>query len=159
MEIKGQPKEILSQVVDVVMHLPQDKKYQIEIKESKEKRSLDANAYFHVLVSKLAQEMHMNAEDLKTKLVTDYTKGVYVRIPKEANISNFGIRYFKMIGEAKGTKQPCNDYLVYKPTHEMDTKEMSDLIEGTIQECEQVGIQTITPNERANMLSLWRTQK
>jgi hypothetical protein len=36
---------------------------------------------------------------------------------------------------------------------------MSDLIEGLVDECKNVGIETATPDEIANMLSLWQTRR
>lgn len=52
----GTSNELMNQVVDVIWHLPSDKVFKVEVTEHKEKRSLDANAYFHVLITKLAKE-------------------------------------------------------------------------------------------------------
>lgn len=38
------------------------KKYVAEVKEYRERRSLDANAYFHVLVGKIAEVMNLGIE-------------------------------------------------------------------------------------------------
>jgi len=154
MNITGMPQIVISQVVDALIHLPQDITYDVEIKEHKSKRSLDANAYFHILVSKLANTMHIDAERVKQMMVVDYCEGTYIRLPQGEYPSKFGIKYYKEIGQAVGTKKPCTDYLVFKPTHELDSKEMSNLIEGTIEECKQVGIpstELMTPAELANL--------
>ena len=128
----------------------------IEVKKHREKRSLDANAYFHVLVDKMSKVLRVTAEEVKHRLVCDYgSEGVYVRLPASANIASFGIKYFRTIGESKDTKKPCTDYLVYKPTHEMDRAEMARLIDGTVQEAKQLEIETRTPTELAEMMSLW----
>ena len=46
-------------------------------------------------------------------------------------------------------------YKVYRGTHTYDTKEMAKMIDGTIQECKQVGIDTATPAEIERMQQLW----
>ena len=48
------------------------KKYTVTIKEFRKKRSLDANAYFHLLVGKISDVTHIGFEDVKTNLVTEY---------------------------------------------------------------------------------------
>lgn len=41
-----------------------DRRYEVEIKESRKKRSLDANAYFWVLCDKLAEETRIPKEEI-----------------------------------------------------------------------------------------------
>ena len=49
-------------------------------------------------------------------------------------------------------------YIMLKGSHEYNTTEFSRLIEGIIDECKQVGIETATPEEIANMISLLQTR-
>lgn len=133
-----------------------DELVDIEVKKHRERRTLDANAYFHLLVDKMSKELRVTADEVKHRLVCDYgSDGVYVRLPASANIESFGVKYYRLIGESKGTQKPCNDYLVYKPTHEMDRAEMARLIDGTVEEAKQLGIETRTPDELAELKSLW----
>ena len=44
-------------------------------------------------------------------------------------------------------------------THLYNTAEMSKFIEGVVQEAQSLGIETKTPNEIAEMMSLWETQR
>jgi low affinity Fe/Cu permease len=46
-------------------------------------------------------------------------------------------------------------YKVYRGTHTYDTKEMAKLIDGTIHECKNVGIETATPKQIEEMQRLW----
>jgi hypothetical protein len=46
-------------------------------------------------------------------------------------------------------------YKVFRGTHTYDTKEMAILINGTVQECKQVGIDTATPKQLEEMQRLW----
>ena len=40
-----------------------------------------------------------------------------------------------------------NCYLVFKETHTLDSAEMARLIDGTVQEAQSLGIETLTPAE------------
>ena len=52
--MKSQALQMITQLGNIVQSLDESKKYDVEIKEHRERRSLDANAYFWVLCSKLA---------------------------------------------------------------------------------------------------------
>lgn len=136
-----------------------EKVLDLQIKEHREKRSLDANAYFHVLLSKIAEKTNVGLEEVKKRIVEDYGTVAFVaRIPADADLETI-YKYSKLIGESKGTKTPCNDWYIFKPTHELNTKEMARLIDGVIQEAKQLDIETKTPKELAEMMSLWAQQK
>ena len=155
MKHTGQATASITSVVEELVKRG-DEIVDIEVKKHREKRSLDANAYFHVLVDKMSKALRVTAEEVKQRLVCDYgSEGVYVRLPASANIESFGVKYFRAIGESKDTKKPCIDYLVFKPTHEMDKAEMARLIDGTVQEAKALDIETRTPTELAEMMSLW----
>lgn len=134
---------------------PLDKVLALEIKGWKETRSKDANAYFHLLVGKIAEALGLGLEEVKKQMVEEYgTELCKARVPQDADIESI-YKYVKLIGESKGTKQPCNDWIIFKPTHTLDTKEMARLIDGVVHEAKQLGIETRTPNELAEMMSLW----
>lgn len=46
----------------------------------------------------------------------------------------------------------------WKPTHTLDKAEMARLIDGVVEEAKQLGIETRTPNEIADMLNLWEQE-
>ena len=136
-----------------------EKVLDLQVKEHREKRSLDANAYFHVLLSKIAEKTNVGLEEVKKRIVEDYGTVAFVaRIPADADLETI-YKYSKLIGESKGTKTPCNDWYIFKPTHELNSKEMARLIDGVIQEAKQLDIETKTPKELAEMMSLWAQQK
>lgn len=159
MKHTGEAVTVLSRVVEDIAKRGNEV-IDVDIRKHREKRSLDANAYFHTLVDKMSKALRITAEEVKQRLVCDYgSEGVYVRLPSEADIESFGIKYYRLIGESKGCKKPCRDYLVFKPTHEMNRAEMARLIDGTVEEAKQLDIETRTPNEIAEMMSLWETRK
>ena len=70
-----------------------DDKQVFEIKPYREKRSLNANAYFHSLVNKLARYYNWSDEEMKIKMVLDYGTLVEkdgelfeVRVPQDFDI-------------------------------------------------------------------------
>lgn len=130
----------------------------IEVKKFTEKRSLNANAYFHLLVGEIAEVVRLPMSEVKRKMVFDYGAqlGAFraeATIPLEAAFT-----YFQIIRESKGTKRPCVDVIVWKPTHTLDKAEMARLIDGVVEEAKQLGIETRTPNEIADMLNLWEQE-
>ena len=136
--MKGTPKELSN----YLWTLEPDKIY--EIKEFKEKRSLNANAYFHLLVNKLARYYNLSDEEMKIKMNLDYgtvatdeNKVIGSKFPKGTDPTQF-YPYMKWIKEEDG----WDCYIYYKETHKLNTKEFSQLLEGVVQECRDVGIET-----------------
>lgn len=134
----------------------------IEIKKHREKRSLSANANFHVLVNKIAAETGGSDEAVKRRLVVTYgaidtdEDGLMVGFKLPANVDVDKIypyvRYFDT-REENGKLFKC--YLVYKHTSDMDSKEMARLIDGTITEAKELGIETDTPEQLAKIKEAW----
>ena len=130
----------------------------IEIRKYRTVRSLDANAYFHVLCDKLAACLGSSKDEVKKDMVLKYgaigrgSDGKYagVMIPKGQDIGLI-YPYYKWIGET----EKCDQYLLMKQTHTMDSKEMSVLIDGTISECKAQGIETMAPEDLAVLIGRW----
>lgn len=136
--------------------------FALEVMRYREQRSLDANAYFHLLVDKIAKALNKGADEVKKQLNLDYgtimkdDKGAKVgfKLPASVDVSLI-YPYAKWFDERieNGVKFSC--YIIYKETHTLDTKEMSKLIDGTVQEAQALGIETRTPDEIADMLDLY----
>lgn len=56
--------QAVAQIATAIESLDDNKEYTLEIKEHKERRSLDANAYFWVLLDKLAEKVKLPKIDL-----------------------------------------------------------------------------------------------
>ncbi len=135
-----------------------EKPYVCNIKPYVKKRSLDANSYFHVICDIIAKATKRTLIEIKRELNTTYgtpakdEDGQYVGVifPKNTKVEQF-LDYAVWIKEKDidGKKFDC--YLVYKPTHELDSKEMAHLIDGAIYEAQQLGLETKTPAELAEL--------
>ncbi len=129
---------------------------EITIKKWRDKRSKDANAYFHLIVNQIAQTAGQSDEDVKSELVVRYGalardcngNVVGIKLPVAVNVRSVYpyTRCYKTV-EDNGTL--CNCFLLYKRTSDMDTKEMAHLIDGAIQEAKDLGIDTDTPEMKA----------
>lgn len=137
----------------------------IEIKKHREKRSLDANAYFHVLVNKLARKLGTSDSEMKTRMNLEYgtiatnkdgTK-TGIKVPYGTDVSAF-YPYFKKFGECVENGMTWEKYLAYKQTHNLDTKEMSQLIDGVVSECKENGIETLPDIEIKSLLGEWKSE-
>lgn len=138
-------------VLSATERLKKGEKFGVCFAEIKRKRSRDANAYFHVLCSKIAEKTRLSMDSVKNNLVINYGTALYqVDIPNGADIKQFW-PYSRFIGEHDGKSQ----YLLYKQTHTLNSAEMTRLIEGTVSEAKLLGIQTATPQELAHMQALW----
>lgn len=141
-----------------ILPLIKEKPYICEIKPYRKRRSLDANAYFHVLVDKIAKALGKSADEIKTQLVFDYgtiasdEQGLKAGFKafKEVPITQF-FKYAKPIGECIENNKTFVKYLIYKETHTLDSYEMSRLIDGAIQEAKDLDIETLTPIELENL--------
>lgn len=149
--------QVQNELMNILSEL-KEKPYICEIKPYKKRRSLDANAYFHVLVDKIAKAVKKSAEEVKVQMVFDYgtiardEKGLKAgfKALKEIPITQY-FKYAKPIGEVIENGKAFMKYLIYKETHTLDTGEMATLIDGTIQEAKQLGIETLTPIEIENL--------
>lgn len=138
-----------------------------DVKEHKEKRSLDSNSYFHALCDKLRFKIDpvpWSMAHIKNYLITSYGQVerdedgniVYIKanIPAEKMQE---VEYLHCL-PVKYESDTVVIYRVYRGSHTYDSKEMSQLIAGTVDECRAVGIETATPAELARMAELWRVK-
>lgn len=138
----------------------------IEIKQHRNRRSLDQNAYFHVLVNKIAAVLKASNEDIKTKLVIDYGviakdddgQTIGFKLPASVDVDRI-YKYTRLFDQRLENGKLFNCYIVYKATHEMDTAELSRLIDGAISEAKELGIETDTPETLARLRQEWEKQR
>lgn len=153
-KIIGTPKELMQYLWD----LEQDKKY--ELKEYKEKRSLDSNAYAWVLIGKIAKKLNLSKEDVYKKNIKEM--GKYEILP----IKNEAVQTFINAWSTKGIGWLCEilgdsklsgytNIIAYYGSSVYDIKEMSVFIDGVVQEAQQLDIEVLSPNEIERLKRLW----
>jgi len=135
--------------------------------KDKRKRSLDSNAYFHVLCDKLRQKLGMSMARCKNNLIKSYGQIMYLEegVPliyktnaPEEYMMELETIHTECVKVTEENGKPVFFYKVYRGTHEYNTSEMAKLIKGTVEECQIQGIQTATPDELAHMQALWEAR-
>lgn len=128
----------------------QDREKLYEVREYKQKRSLTANAYFWVLVNEIANVTKQSKDEIHLQMLKEYGQNEVFSIRSDIDVSRY-LKYYEEIGKGKVNGKEFTHYRVFKGSSEMDSREMAILIDGVVQEAEQLGIPTLTPAEIARL--------
>ena len=124
----------------------QDKDKKFEIKEKREKRSLSQNSYAWELITKIGNILRKSKEEVYLQMLKDYGQSEIVSILSSIEPKGY-FKYYEKIGTGIVNNKEFTHYKIFKGSSEFDSKEMSIFIDGIIQECKQLGIETLTPDE------------
>lgn len=135
-------------------------KLSIKIGKHREKRSLDANAYCWVMLDKLSEKLNIPKEELYRATIKEIG-GVseIVCVKNEAverlcdgwSYNGLGWQTDTFPSKIEG----CTNVILYYGSSTYDKASMSRLIDNIVQDCQAVGIDTMTPNQIAEMKSRW----
>ena len=144
----------------IVDDLKDKDKLTIEIKQYKERRSLDANAYFWVLCDKLATALRKS----KTEIYREYIKDIggvsetvcvknaaVERLCEGWSKNGIGWQTETFTSKIEG----CTNVVLYYGSSTFSTAQMSMLLDLVIQDCHEQGIATDTPEQIAEMKARW----
>lgn len=154
----GTTKEIVNYLTD------QDDSKTWELTEKRKKRSLDANAYYYVLLSLMAEKLNTSVNEVHNETLSRYgypetVDGnlITITLKKEADPNKLEGVHLKSTGHVTVNSKGIEfiDYLLMRGSHTFDTKEMCHLIDGVISEAKELGIDTITPSEKERMIALY----
>lgn len=141
----------------------QDRLYDAEIKQHREKRSLDANAFYWKLCGDLARAVGEKPEDIYLRHIKDIgnysvlcvQRGALDEFKRKWTSGHLG-RFI----ETKRSKIPgCVTVLAYYGSSDFDRAQMSRLIDNIIQDCEAVGVETLPPDKVALLKEDWDAQR
>lgn len=136
------------------------KKYVVEIKEFRNKRSLRANAYAWELIDKLAEKLKTEPTDIYRRLIRSIggvsTVVSAYDIASDRLMRNWTEKGLGWQAETLGTHDGMRDIVLYYGSSTYDTAQMSRLIDLLVQECEQQDIETLTPAELELMKGAWQ---
>ena len=129
----------------------------INLKRWRKKRSLDANAYAWVLMSKMASVLGTSKDEVYEELLQKYgiiyedEKG-YITITAKNSVD-----ISKITGHWKRYKDNGKfiSYLMIKGSSKYDTAEMSQFIDRVVEEAKDLEIETLPPDEIARMKQEW----
>lgn len=129
-------------------------KLSIEVKPYRQHRSLNANAYCWKLIGEIADIVRAGKDEIYLKMLKRYGQSELISVLSHIPIEHY-VKYYEEAGESKLNGKMFKHYRVYKGSSEMDSREMSILLDGIISEAKPLGIQTETPDEIARLKSLW----
>lgn len=146
------------------------KDVELILKKVTKGRSLNANAYMWQLCEKIAEKltvMHGETvvkEDIYRNAVRECGVFKYCEISERAAdtvMTSWGRQGTGWIAERVDFSQTKGFVALnlYYGSSTYDTKQMSRLIDIVVSDAKSLGIETMTPDEIANLKSLWGTQK
>lgn len=148
-------------IADLLMLTLDDKKtYDLEIKQHRKKRSLDANAYCWVLIGKLSDKLHIPSDEVYREII--HKVGSYTVVPIRTDAVEKYIEVWQsngigwIVDNLGDSKLPGYTNLkCYYGSSAYDTVEMSHLIDEVVYECKEQEIETATPAELALLKEEW----
>ena len=140
-----------------------DKDVNIEIKQYRNHRSLDANAYCWVLIGKIAEKTGLKRREVYRNAIKEIG-GVYDVVC----VQNKAVDRLREGWEKNGlgwqsdtlkSQIPdCTNVVLYYGSSVYDSKQMAQLISSLVQDAEALGIPTISDEEAVKMLGKWATK-
>ena len=142
----------------------EDKSYVCEIKERREKRSLNANSYCWVLIGEIAERTNVSNQDVYEEMLRRYSKAyTYIIVKPEAleqtksTLKAAHIYAYEIeSGEIEINGREGIQLQLFFGSSTFDTKQMSRLIDGIVSEAKELGIETATPDELARYKGEWK---
>lgn len=132
----------------------------VKASEWREKRSLNANAYFYVLAGKIAEKLRISLTEAHNRLIAMYGQMEGATIIMRDDIDWMSLDYIHL--KPTPATRSLDDgrlyrvYFVMRGSHTYDTKEMSRLIDGTVEDAKELGIETMTPDQLEELKSKWQ---
>lgn len=157
LSLKINEKEKVKQGFD---ELKDCEKVTLEIRKWRPKRSLDANAYCWTLMDKLAEKLSLTKAEVYRQCVMDIGGNSETVCVKNAAVKKIceGWRHNGLgwMTETYPSKiEGCTNVVLYYGSSVYDSRQMSLLIDRVVELCKDQGIDTQTPDQLADMLSLW----
>ena len=166
--LKVNEREVLRDGYDKIKDV---EKLSVKIVRYRVKRSLDANAYYWQLLSKVAEVMKMSKPFAHNYFLRRYGQielfegqAAYVVIPdtddSEQKIFESETYHLKPTSQVKEGKdgRMYRTYMMLRGSSSYDTKEMSVLIDGLVTEAKENGIETLPPDEIERMKAMWKNE-
>lgn len=139
-------------------------KFALEIKPFRKKRSLDANAYYWLLVGEISKAIGSTDAETHNWLLMDYGEPLrnadgelkYILMRDDADYMrsiDHHVRPTDVVENRGGVNYRW--FIEMKGSRFYSTDEMARLIDGTVQEAKELGIETMTPDQLAEMKQRW----
>ena len=125
-----------------------------EIERKRKKRSTDANALCWVICTEIANVLRTDKESIYVDMLKRYGQSDVVSVLTSVDVKGY-FKYYDEFGKGTVNGKEFTHYRVYKGSSEYDTREMSILIDGIIDEAKTLGIEVISEREKSLLLEEW----
>lgn len=129
-------------------------KLSIKIDKYRERRSLNANNYAWKLLTEIANVIRASKEEVYLKMLKRYGQSEIISVLSHIPIKEY-FKYIEEAGESELNGKLFKHYKVFKGSSDFDSREMSIFLDGVVSEAQELDIDTRTPEEIANLKSLW----
>lgn len=126
--------------------------YEIELK--RKKRSNDANAFCWKLCTEIANVLRADKDSIYVDMLKKYGQSDIVSVVSAVDVKPY-FKYYDEFGKGTVNGKEFTHYKVYKGSSVYDTKEMSILLDGIIDEAKSLDIEVISESDRALLLADW----
>lgn len=133
----------------------QDKEKLFDLVEHRKKRSLNANSYMWALINEIANAMRLSKEEVYLQMLKDYGQSEVISLLSSINVDGY-FKYYEVIGESILNNKEFKHIRIFKGSSEYDTREMSILLQGVVEEANSLGIETMTKDEIEHLKELWK---
>jgi len=130
----------------------------IEIDKHRDRRSQNANSYAWVLITQIAEKMYptMSKEEVYHEMLKRYGQGTSISVltSKLPEVKR-ELDHFEEIGTGTINGKKFTHLRIWIGSSKYNTKEMSILLDGIVQEAKELDIETLTPDELKKMAEAW----
>lgn len=145
-------KSMVEQLYD---ELNQCEKLSIKIGKYRERRSLNANALCWKVCTEIANVLRSDKDSVYLEMLKRYGQSEIVSVLSTVDVSGY-FKYYDTFGTGYVKGKEFTHYKVYKGSSEYDTREMSILLDGIIDEAKCMGIEVLSESELALLKTEWR---
>jgi len=125
-----------------------------EIERKRKKRSTDANAFCWKLCTEIANVLRADKDSIYVDMLKKYGQSDVVSVLSSVDVKGY-FKYYDEFGKGTVNGKEFTHYKVYKGSSEYDTREMSILIDGIIDEAKALDIEVISEREKSLLLEEW----
>ena len=134
-----------------------DKDLDVTIKKWNDHRTLTANAYLWVLITKIGDALRMSKEDVYLDMLKSYGQGGAASV-EERFVEDFKrtYKYSERLGETELNGKTFVHFRFWVGSHEYSRDEFSILLDGVVQEAKNLGIETMDEQNLKSLMEAYQ---
>lgn len=148
-------------LLEICEELKSSEWLRIKVGKFSRKRSLDANAYCWVLISKLAEKLDISKTDIYRAAIREIGGNSDIVCIQDKAVQSLcdgwtrnGLGWMTETFESK--IEGCTNVVLYYGSSTYDSKQMNRLINFVVEACRSQGIETRSDEELSSLLDHWR---